>query len=97
MIKTETLENGYIKTYSDEGFYIHGGFPEGDYAQAIDRQSLIEHTQKLTDILTRRRRLKKRLLPMTFLWEVLLVNRTNYFLDKAKRLRPIIENCGKPS
>lgn len=36
MIKTETLENGYIKTYSDEGFYIHGGFPEGDYAQAID-------------------------------------------------------------
>lgn len=36
MIKTETLENGHIKTYSDEGFYIHGGFPEGDYAQAID-------------------------------------------------------------
>lgn len=36
MIKTETLENGFIKTYSDEGFYIHGGFPEGDYAQAID-------------------------------------------------------------
>lgn len=36
MIKTETLENGYIKTYSDEGFYIHGGFPEGDYVQAID-------------------------------------------------------------
>ena len=36
MIKTETLENGYIKTYSDAGFYIHGGFPEGDYVQAID-------------------------------------------------------------
>lgn len=36
MIKTETLENGSIKTYSDEGFYIHGGLPEGDYAQAID-------------------------------------------------------------
>ena len=36
MIKTETLENGYIKTYSDEGFYIHGGLPEGDYAEAID-------------------------------------------------------------
>ena len=36
MIKTETLGNGYIKTYSDEGFYIHGGFPEGDYVQAID-------------------------------------------------------------
>lgn len=36
MIKTEVLENGSIKTYSDEGFYIHGGIPEGDYAQAID-------------------------------------------------------------
>ena len=36
MIKTETLENGSIKTYSDEGFYIHGGIPEGDYVQAID-------------------------------------------------------------
>lgn len=36
MIKTEVLENGSIKTYSDEGFYIHGGFPEGDYVQAID-------------------------------------------------------------
>lgn len=36
MIKTETLENGYIKTYSDEGFYIHGGSPDGDYVQAID-------------------------------------------------------------
>lgn len=36
MIKTEVLENGSIKTYSDEGFYIHGGFPEGDYVQVID-------------------------------------------------------------
>lgn len=36
MIKTETLENGSIKTYSDEGFYIHGGSPDGDYVQAID-------------------------------------------------------------
>lgn len=36
MIKTEVLENGSIKTYSDEGFYIHGGIPEGDYVQAID-------------------------------------------------------------
>lgn len=36
MIKTEVLENGSTRTYSDEGFYIHGGFPEGDYAEAID-------------------------------------------------------------
>lgn len=40
MIKTETLENGHTKTYSDEGFYIHGGFPEGDYVQAIDPPGL---------------------------------------------------------
>ena len=36
MIKIEVLENGSIKTYSDEGFYIHGGLPEGDYSEAID-------------------------------------------------------------
>lgn len=40
MIKTEVLENGSIKTYSDEGFYIHGGVPEGDYVQAIDPQGV---------------------------------------------------------
>lgn len=36
MIKTEFLENDLIRTYSDAGFYIHGGFPEADYAEAID-------------------------------------------------------------
>lgn len=25
-----------VRTYSDAGFLIHGGFPEGDYAEAID-------------------------------------------------------------
>lgn len=40
MIKTEVLENGSTRTYSDEGFYIHGGFPEGDYVQAIDPPGL---------------------------------------------------------
>lgn len=36
MIKTETLANGLVKTYSDQGFYIHGGEPEGDYTEAFD-------------------------------------------------------------
>ena len=48
MIKTEVLENGSIKTYSDEGFYIHGGLPEGDYAEAIDPPG-IERTYTETD------------------------------------------------
>lgn len=25
-----------VRTYSDAGFLIHGGFPEGDYAEALD-------------------------------------------------------------
>ena len=36
MIKTEIMPNGNIKTYSDEGYYIHGGMPASDYAIAID-------------------------------------------------------------
>lgn len=28
-----------IRTYSDSGFYIHGGYPEADYAEAIDPAS----------------------------------------------------------
>lgn len=36
MIKTELLEGDLIRTYSDAGVMIHGGYPEGDYAEAID-------------------------------------------------------------
>ena len=36
MIKTETLPNNFIRTYSDLGVKIHGGFPEADYDEAID-------------------------------------------------------------
>lgn len=25
-----------VRTYSDAGFLIHGGFPDGDYAEAVD-------------------------------------------------------------
>lgn len=36
MVITEQLENNLIRTYSDKGVYIHGGFPEADYVEAID-------------------------------------------------------------
>lgn len=36
MIITELLENDLVKTYSDQGVYIHGGFPEADYIEAVD-------------------------------------------------------------
>lgn len=39
MIKTENLTiNGkqFVRTYSDAGYYVHGGVPEGDYSEAID-------------------------------------------------------------
>jgi len=39
MIVIEHLEiNGrqYVRTYSDAGMLIHGGFPEADYEEAIE-------------------------------------------------------------
>ena len=30
----------YVRTYSDSGKYIHGGYPEADYAEAIDPASM---------------------------------------------------------
>lgn len=35
MIIKEQVD-GFIKTYSSKGLYIHGGVPEGDYAEAMD-------------------------------------------------------------
>lgn len=39
MVKYETLANGFVKAYSDAGYYIHGGNPEGDYVEAVDPAS----------------------------------------------------------
>ena len=36
MIIQEQISETLVKTYSDRGVMIHGGFPEGDYAEAID-------------------------------------------------------------
>lgn len=36
MIKTEQYTEDLIRTYSDAGYLIHGGYPEGDYVEAID-------------------------------------------------------------
>ena len=35
MIKTETKGN-LVRTWSDSGMKIHGGFPEADYDEAYD-------------------------------------------------------------
>lgn len=35
MIKTE-IKGNFIRTYSDLGVKIHGGYPEGDYDEAFD-------------------------------------------------------------
>ena len=43
MIQTEQMTIGakqFVRTYSDAGFLIHGGSPEGDYAEAIDPAEL---------------------------------------------------------
>ena len=49
MIVQENLGNGFVRTYSDAGFYIHGGFPEGDYEEAVDPVEL-GRTYTETDI-----------------------------------------------
>ena len=36
MIKKEYLEGGLVKTWSDKGVYIHGGYPQADYEEVID-------------------------------------------------------------
>lgn len=36
MIIQENISETLVRTYSDRGVYIHGGMPEGDYAEAID-------------------------------------------------------------
>ena len=40
MIVQEIISENLVRTYSDSGFLIHGGSPEGDYAEAIDPISL---------------------------------------------------------
>ena len=36
MIRQEIISETLVRTYSDKGVMIHGGFPEGDYAEAIE-------------------------------------------------------------
>lgn len=52
MIQTEQMtinDKAFIRTYSDAGFLIHGGSPEGDYAEAIDPADAVR-TYTETDI-----------------------------------------------
>ena len=36
MIRQEMISETLVRTYSDRGVMIYGGFPEGDYAEVID-------------------------------------------------------------
>ena len=36
MIIQEQISETLVRTYSDKGMMIHGGYPEADYAEAID-------------------------------------------------------------
>lgn len=49
MIIYEDLGNGLTKAYSDRGMMIHGGSPEGDYAETVDPSEL-NRTYEETDI-----------------------------------------------
>lgn len=52
MIKQETITIGqkqFIRTWSDAGMKIHGGFPEADYDEALDPAEL-GRTYTETDI-----------------------------------------------
>ena len=52
MIRTEHFtvnEIDYVRTYSDSGVMIHGGFPEADYSEACDPAEL-GRTYTETDI-----------------------------------------------
>lgn len=49
MIVQEQISETLVKTYSDKGVYIHGGFPEANYESAIDPISL-NRTYTETDI-----------------------------------------------
>ena len=52
MVKTEHITisgHDFIRSYSDSGHYIHGGSPDGDYAEAIDPAGL-GRTYTETDI-----------------------------------------------
>jgi hypothetical protein len=49
MIVQEQISDTLIRTYSDANVYIHGGFPEADYAEAVDPISA-NRTYTETDI-----------------------------------------------
>ena len=49
MIIQEIINENLVRTYSDKHVLIHGGFPEGDYIEAVDPVEL-HRTYTETDI-----------------------------------------------
>ena len=100
MIVQEHLDNGLVRTYSNAGFKVHGGFPEGDYDIVYDPEDLQrEYTEtsipvdapiKIAEI--SKRKLYSNLVEAE-LWESIESylkesNRWNYFLFSASELDP---------
>ena len=40
MIIQEQISETLVRTYSDRGVYIHGGYPEANYIEAVDPISM---------------------------------------------------------
>lgn len=40
MIIQERVNETLVRTYSDRGVYIHGGYPEANYIEAVDPISM---------------------------------------------------------
>jgi hypothetical protein len=49
MVIYEQINETLVRAYSDKGVYIHGGYPEADYVEAIDPISM-NRTYVETDI-----------------------------------------------
>ena len=49
MIIQERVNETLVRTYSDRGVYIHGGYPEANYIEAVDPISM-NRTYTETDI-----------------------------------------------
>ena len=49
MVIYEDYGDKLVRAYSNEGFYIHGGNPEGDYDEAID-PAVLGRTYTETDV-----------------------------------------------
>ncbi len=46
MIIQQQIDEILVHIYSDQGVYIHGGFPEADYIDVITRKEYIDNGER---------------------------------------------------